>query len=80
MISLHESEYGFQTPVKEFQKQDKIFRNSESRNPGSWRLLVAYPEEVKIITQSKDIDVHSLIGNIGGYLGLFLGEIIILIE
>ena len=35
---------------------------------------IVYPDEIKIITQSKDVDVHSLIGNIGGYLGLFLGK------
>ena len=45
-----------------------------------WGLGIAYPEEVKIIEQSKDVDVHSLIGNIGGYLGLFLGTITVLIE
>ena len=35
---------------------------------------IAYPNEVKIITQTKEVDVHSLIGNIGGYIGLFLGK------
>ena len=49
------------------------FENTENYY-GTWILSIAYPEEVKIITQSKDVDVHSLIGNIGGYLGLFLGE------
>ena len=39
-----------------------------------WTIKINYPEEVKIITQSRDVDVHSLIGNIGGYLGLFLGK------
>ena len=39
-----------------------------------WTIRIEYPEEVKIITQTKDVDVHSLIGNIGGYLGLFLGK------
>ena len=43
---------------------------------GNWILMIKYPEEVKIITQSQDVDVHSLIGNIGGYLGLFLGNLI----
>ena len=38
---------------------------------------IKYPGEVKIITQSKDVDIHSLIGNIGGYLGLFLGKNVI---
>jgi len=30
---------------------------------------ISFPSEVKLITQSKDVDIHSLIGNIGGYLG-----------
>ena len=34
---------------------------------------VIYPEYVKVIEQSKDVDIHALIGNIGGYVGLFLG-------
>ena len=40
------------------------------------RLLfsITYPEYVKIITQSKEVDFHALIGNIGGYVGLILGE------
>ena len=40
----------------------------------TWSITVEYPEEVRIITQSKEVDIHSLIGNIGGYLGLFLGK------
>ena len=36
-------------------------------------LTVSYPQQVKIITQSRAVDVNSLIGNIGGYIGLFLG-------
>ena len=44
----------------------------------SWQIKIEYPEEVKIITQSKEVDIHSLIGNIGGYLGLFLGNPILL--
>ena len=39
-----------------------------------WTVAISYPEYVRIITQSKDVDVHALIGNIGGYVGLFLGK------
>ena len=46
----------------------------ENEIDASWEIRIGYPEEVKIITQSKDVDAHSLIGNIGGYLGLFLGN------
>ena len=38
-------------------------------------IYVSYPNELKIITQSQKVDVHALIGNIGGYIGLFLGKI-----
>ena len=40
---------------------------------------VIYPEYVKVIEQSKDVDIHALIGNIGGYVGLFLGIRMILV-
>jgi hypothetical protein len=37
-------------------------------------ISVIYPNNVKIIKQSQAVDVHSLIGNIGGYIGLFIGN------
>ena len=46
----------------------------EDKGTKRWQLLFYYAEEVKIITQSQEVDVHSLIGNIGGYIGLFLGK------
>ena len=39
-----------------------------------WHITILFPEEIKIITQSKEVDVHALVGNIGGYIGLFLGK------
>lgn len=39
-----------------------------------WYFQIRYPKEVKIITQSQDVDIHTLIGNVGGYIGLFLGN------
>ena len=39
-------------------------------------IQVIYPDKIKIITSSKEIDIHTLIGNIGGYLGLLLGNIV----
>ena len=38
------------------------------------RIYFAYHEKIKIIQQIKSVDIHSLIGNIGGYIGLFLGK------
>ena len=39
-----------------------------------WTFHISYPKEMRIITQSQEVDIHTLIGNIGGYLGLFLGN------
>lgn len=52
--------------------QDAVvhFNNAD----GKWTLSVIYPDEIKIITQSKEVDGHTLVGNIGGYIGLFLGR------
>ena len=38
------------------------------------QLLKNFRKEVKVISQSKEVDGHSLVGNIGGYIGLFLGK------
>ena len=38
------------------------------------KFYVSYPDKWKIITQSQKVDVHTLIGNMGGYIGLFLGK------
>ena len=43
---------------------------------GKLQFLIVYPEDVKVITQSKELDEHALVGNIGGYIGLFLGKLI----
>ena len=34
---------------------------------------ISYPEQVIVITQSRAVNIDALIGNIGGYIGLFLG-------
>ena len=36
-------------------------------------LNIQYPRRAKIVTQSPAVDTNALIGNIGGYIGLFLG-------
>ena len=43
-------------------------------NGTSPKLLISYPDKIKVITQLKSVDAHMLIGNIGGYIGLFLGN------
>ena len=40
----------------------------------SFPLIIYYPDKVKYVTQYQAIDIHALIGNIGGYIGLFLGK------
>ena len=37
-------------------------------------LQITYPDQLKVIKQSKAVDIHTFIGNIGGYIGLFLGK------
>ena len=40
----------------------------------SLQLVVTYPKITRLIRQLRSVDLHSLIGNIGGYIGLFLGK------
>ena len=40
----------------------------------SLELRYNYPEKATIIKQLKSVDFHALIGNIGGYIGPFLGK------
>ena len=47
----------------------------EISNGTSHQLYVNYPDKIKVITQHKSVDAHMLIGNIGGYIGLFLGNV-----
>ena len=35
---------------------------------------IVYPQYFRSIELTKEVDVHSLIGNVGGYVGLFLGN------
>ena len=48
-------------------------------NESVFRVSVVYPGKMRIVTQHRLIDVQVLIGNIGGYIGLFLGKQVILI-
>ena len=50
------------------------FSTKTDRYKGYLSFRLSYHIDVKIITQSKEIDGHTLIGNIGGYIGLFLGN------
>ena len=48
---------------------------SLENNNYTLRVEINFPERMRVITQSKEIDIHALVGNIGGYIGLFLGNI-----
>ena len=65
----------FPPPCNEISKIDYSFisEQPDSKMKFVW-LFVEYTDQLKLITQSQAIDVHSLIGNIGGYIGLFLGK------
>ena len=41
----------------------------------SLALTINYPKKLKIITQSQAVDFQALVGYIGGYIGLFLGNL-----
>ena len=45
----------------------------------NWFLIqIQYPDEYKQIKMVKAVDIHSAIGNSGGYIGLFLGNVFLL--
>ena len=39
-----------------------------------WAIGASYRQNFRAITLAKEVDIHSLIGNVGGYVGLFLGN------
>ena len=41
----------------------------------TFKIWVGYPKNGKVITEHQAVNIHSLIGNIGGYIGLFLGKV-----
>ena len=51
------------------------WRNEKPWIGDTFAVIVGFPRNVKVIEQSKAISPNSLIGIIGGYIGLFLGTI-----
>ena len=49
------------------------FDEDEAR-PNEIIIGITFPDRVKIIKESKEISFHVLVGNSGGYIGLFLGK------
>ena len=56
---------------------DSELLNDMKTNEESFLITIGYPNEAKVITQSRAVDTDALIGNIGGYIGLFLGYAIV---
>ena len=48
--------------------------NGSKGRAKTYYMYVSYPDKMTIISQTQAVDFHSLIGNIGGYIGLFLGK------
>ena len=53
----------------------KVMHDIYSNNNDTIQISIGYPDEFKIITQSRAVGIGALIGNIGGYIGLFLGNL-----
>ena len=56
--------------------QDDTLRTKKHEGNSTLAIQIVFPDRMRVISQSKEVDVHTLIGNIGGYLGLFLGNFI----
>ena len=39
-----------------------------------YSLIINYPDNMKVITQAQAVDFQALVGYVGGYVGLFLGN------
>ena len=61
-------------PCHQMPRIDYGIQHAPYDKKGTFSITVGYPEEVKIITQSRAVNTDTLIGNIGGYIGLFLGK------
>ena len=42
--------------------------------PSWYSLIINYPDKMKVITQVQAVDFQALVGYVGGYVGLFLGN------
>ena len=52
-----------------FTEKDKEFLT----NINEFAVGIFYPQQITLMTQTQAVDVQTVIGNIGGYIGLFLG-------
>ena len=63
------SKIGLDLIEAEYSKSNETMKYGDT-----FTFWVGFPDQIKIITQSKAVDIHQFIGNIGGYIGLFLGK------
>ena len=56
------------------------YNEYEYEGSGWFRVILFYPNQYRKITLIQAIDLHTLIGNAGAYVGLFLGKNLIFIE
>ena len=68
---ISEQKYS-EVPCQEMPYVD--YRHDQLGSTGSCNLWINYPTKAKFVKQLKDVDAHTLVGNIGGYIGLFLGK------
>ena len=61
-------------PCQEMPNIDFKHSSLKTYSLNVFSLQIGFPLKGKIITQLQEVDAHSLIGNIGGYIGLFLGK------
>ena len=73
-VSFLQTQYSTM-PCQSMSRVDFVFSDDDFGGNGTEFVLeISYPYQLKIITQSKAVDIHTLIGNIGGYIGLFIGK------
>ena len=71
---LHLEQVKTPPPCEEIpQVSFKVLKMLVGNAYGYYPLQIEFPKKMKLITQQQLIDIHALIGNIGGYIGLFLG-------
>ena len=62
-------------PCQIMPKVDFDISPEAAKNGKSFIFVIDYLDQVKVISQSQAVNFHSLIGNVGGYIGLFLGTV-----
>ena len=72
-LSLQKA-YNLEDPCQEMPNIDFKHAAIRTYNLNVFGVQIGFPSKGKIITQLQEVDAHSLIGNIGGYIGLFLGK------